>query len=79
MGGEISTRSNELSPFFFSDFLVTRQTAEEYPPDPRMPGAYFIKELRLAERAHWSLPWKRVATIDAHVLQFAILQVAILL
>ena len=43
------------------------------------PGADFIKELQLAElqiakRAHWSLSWKRVATTNGRVLQFAIVQ-----
>jgi hypothetical protein len=33
-----------------------------------------IAGLQIAERAHWSLPWKRIATAKARVLQFAILQ-----
>ena len=44
------------------------------------PGADFIKELRLAElkiaeRAHWSLLRVFMTTTNAHVLQSAILQV----
>jgi hypothetical protein len=33
-----------------------------------------IAELQIAERGHWPLPWKHIATANARVLQFAILQ-----
>ena len=38
----------------------------------RVPGRFYkrISTCRIAERAHWSLPWKRIAMINPRIPQF---------